>query len=152
MPEKRTFEQDWSKFETPGGTSVTLTPTGGGGMIRGGSPTIFINDMNRAVRFYSETLGLKIAYRSGDKFCMIDAGDGLMISLHPPADNAAPPGTNGATQVGLNVTQAIEQVVETLRTRGVKFNGPIVDDQGKVKLAFFNDPDGNMLYLCQVSW
>lgn len=121
-------------------------------MIRGGSPTIFITDMNRAVRFYSETLGLKIAYRAGDKFCMIDAGDGLMIGLHPPGEHASAPGTNGATQVGLNVAQPIQQVVDTLRARGVNFHGPVIDDQGSVKLAFFNDPDGNSLYLCEVKW
>ena len=151
MAEKRTIEQDWSKFEMPGGTSVTLT-SAGGGMIRGGSPTIFITDMNRAVKFYTETLGLKVAYRAGDHFCMIDAGEGLMIGLHPPAESAGPPGTNGSTQVGLNVTQPIEDVVDVLRKRGVNFHGPINDTDGAVKLAFFNDPDGNTLYLCQTKW
>ena len=121
-------------------------------MIRGGSPTIFVTDMNRAVRFYNETLGLKIAYRAAEKFCMIDAGDGFMIGLHPPGEHAGTPGTNGATQVGLNVSQPIQDVVDALRKRGVNFHGPVIDDQGSVKLAFFNDPDGNTLYLCEVKW
>ena len=131
-----------------------MTLTGPGtGMIRGGSPTIFISDMDRAVKFYSETLGLKIAYRAGDKFCMIDAGEGLMIGLHPPAENSGKPGTNGATQVGLNVAQPIDDVVAALKAKGVKFHGPVIADaNGGVKLAFFNDPDGNMLYLCEVKW
>ena len=153
MAEKRTFEQDWSKFEAPAGTSVTLTPGRGDGLIRGGSPTIFITDMNRAVKFYSDTLGLKVAYRAGDHFCMIDAGEGLMIGLHPPGDHAGAPGINGSTQVGLNVAQPIDEVVATLRTRGVNFHGPVISDaKGGVKLAFFNDPDGNTLYLCEVKW
>lgn len=118
-------------------------------LIDGGSPTIFITDMNRAVRFYSQTLGLKIAYRAGDHFCMIDAGGGLMIGLHPPGEHTPTPGSEGATQVGLNVAQPIQNVVDELRSRGVNFHGPVIDDSA-VKLAFFNDPDGNVLYLCEV--
>jgi catechol 2,3-dioxygenase-like lactoylglutathione lyase family enzyme len=49
--------------------------------IYGGSPTVFVTDMSRAVRFYNERLGLKIADRAGDQFCMIDAGDGFQIGL-----------------------------------------------------------------------
>jgi catechol 2,3-dioxygenase-like lactoylglutathione lyase family enzyme len=118
-------------------------------LISGGSPTVFVTDMNRAVRFYNETLGLKIAYRADNHFCMIDAGDGLQIGLHPPGKNVPPPGTNGAVQIGLNVAQPIEEVVATLRRRGVNFHGPVIDDFA-VKLAFFNDPDGNVLYLCEI--
>jgi catechol 2,3-dioxygenase-like lactoylglutathione lyase family enzyme len=44
-------------------------------------------------------------------------------------------------------------VVETLNARGVTFldsgPGPVRND-GPVKLAFFHDPDGNVLYLCQM--
>ena len=44
------------------------------------------------------------------------------------------------------------QVVETLQSRGVKFQqhgqDPIADD-GAVKLAFVSDPDGTALYLCE---
>lgn len=118
-------------------------------LIEGGSPTLFVRDMNRAVRFYNETLGLRIAYRAADHFCMIDAGAGLQIGLHPPARNAAQPGTRGSIQVGLNVTRPIQEVVDELTSRGVNFHGPVEDD-GAVKLAFFNDPDGNDLYLCEV--
>ena len=119
-------------------------------LISGASPTIFVTDLDGAVRFYNETLGLEIAFRAGPHFCMIDAGGGCQIGLHPPGTNTPPPGSNGGTQVGLNVTQPIEQVVSTLTHRGVKFLGPVIDDGKAVKLAFFTDPDGNMLYLCEV--
>ena len=127
--------------------TVSTSPTTK--LIEGGSPTIFISEMNRAVRFYTQTLGLKIAYRAGDHFCMIDAGGGLLIGLHPPGDHTPTPGAEGGTQVGLNVAQPIESVVNELRGRGVNFHGPVIDDSA-VKLAFFNDPDGNVLYLCEV--
>ena len=118
-------------------------------LISGASPTIFVADLDRAVRFYNETLGLDIAFRAGPHFCMIDAGSGCQIGLHPPGPNTPPPGSNGGTQVGLNVNGSIESVVHTLTARGVKFTGPIIDDKA-VKLAVFTDPDGNILYLCEV--
>ncbi|MEE9296192.1 MAG: VOC family protein [Phycisphaerae bacterium] len=60
-------------------------------MIQAASPTIFMTDMARAVAFYTEILGLRLQYRAGDHFAMIDAGDGLSLGLHPPAKSAAAP-------------------------------------------------------------
>ena len=118
-------------------------------VIEGGGPTIFVSDFDRAVRFYTETLGLALMYRGGNEFAMIDAGGGLTLGLHPPSNSAGAPGTSGGIQIGFNVTAPIEQVVETLKERGVTFRGPVKND-GSVKLAFFGDPDGNDLYLCEV--
>ena len=117
-------------------------------MINGGNATIFVSDLDRAVQFYSDTLGLKLVYRAGPHWAEIDAG-GMHIGLHPHGTDMPKPGTHGSISVGLNVTQSIEGVVETLKKRGVKFAGPIVDDK-TVKLAHFGDPDGNELYLCEV--
>jgi catechol 2,3-dioxygenase-like lactoylglutathione lyase family enzyme len=123
-------------------------------LLQGGSPTIFVADLQRAVDFYTKTLGLGLLYRAGDHFAMIDAGGGLVIGLHPPGARSPQPGSSGSIQVGLNVAQSIEYVVATLQDRGVTFREedgqPIVDD-GAVKLAFFADPDGTDLYLCEVA-
>lgn len=118
-------------------------------LLAGGSPTIYVSDLDRAVAFYTATLGLGIEYRAGDEFAMIDAGDGLKIGLHPASKKGPAPGTRGAISVGFTVTAPLEQVVDTLRQRGVSFRGPIVEDTA-VRLAFFGDPDGNDLYLCEV--
>ncbi len=128
------------------------TDTSTGSLISGGSATVFVRDMDRAVHFYTEILGLSLLYRAGDHFAMVDAG-GFKIGLHPPATNAGAPGTRGSIQIGLTVAVPIAQVVETFKQRGVRFSGDagkeVVDD-GTVKLAFFADADGNDLYLCQV--
>ncbi|MCH8273727.1 MAG: VOC family protein [Armatimonadetes bacterium] len=118
--------------------------------ISGGTPTIFVSNMDEAVRFYTEALGLKLAYRAGDHWASVDAGDGLTLGLHPATERAPAPGTPGSVQIGLNVTGPIEDVVAALKSRGVPFRGEIVDDaEGAIKLAFFTDPDGNVLYLCE---
>ncbi len=121
--------------------------------IRGGNATVFVSDLDSAVRFYTETLGLQLQYRAGEHFAMIDAGNGLCIGLHPPAKNSAAPGTSGGIQIGLGVERPIADVVRDLSARGVTFksiDGQTIIDDGTVKLAFFGDADGNELYLCEV--
>jgi catechol 2,3-dioxygenase-like lactoylglutathione lyase family enzyme len=118
-------------------------------MISGAIATVFVKDMDRAVDFYTETLGLKLQYRADSHWAQIDAGGGFSIGLHPPSEKSPAPGTRGAISIGLNVVGDIEDVVTALKGKGVEFHGPIVDDT-QVRLAFFADPDGNDLYLCQV--
>jgi len=117
-------------------------------MIKGGNATIFVSDFERAVKFYTETLGMKIQYRAGNDWCAIDAGNGMSIGLHPAGDKSAKPGTRGAISVGLDVSGPLENVMAELTKRGVVFEGKIYEDD-PVRLAFFGDPDGNELYLCE---
>jgi catechol 2,3-dioxygenase-like lactoylglutathione lyase family enzyme len=121
-------------------------------LIRGGSATVFVSDLETSVQFYTNTLGLHLEYRAGDHFAMVDAC-GFLIGLHPPGPRTPAPGTSGSIQIGLTVSEPIERVVETLRERGVRFQeheGRVVIDDSTVKLAFFTDPDGTVLYLCEV--
>jgi catechol 2,3-dioxygenase-like lactoylglutathione lyase family enzyme len=118
-------------------------------MITGGNATVFVSDMNNAVAFYTETLGLELRQRFGDHWAEVQAG-GMVIGLHPKSDDAPAPGTSGAISIGLEVAGDIHTVVKQLSAKGVRFRGPVVNDGGAVALAFFGDPDGNDLYLCQV--
>ena len=121
-------------------------------MIRGGVATIFVSQMDRAVSFYTDTLGFDLVHRSGDHWASVDAGDGLMLGLHPVSGHRPKPGTTGSISLGFNVNSPIDEVVATLQSRGVQFRGPIQDDaDGGIRLAFFGDPDGNDLYLCEVT-
>ena len=67
--------------------------------ISGGMPTIFVSDMDAAVRFYIEALGLKLLERYGDHWASIDAGHGLTIGLHP-ASAQNPAGRVGSMTIG----------------------------------------------------
>src|SRR5581483_2474031 len=51
--------------------------TAGGAMFSSGNVTVYVADMDRAVRFYSEVLGLKLAYRFGNHWASIELGKGL---------------------------------------------------------------------------
>ena len=117
-------------------------------MIRGGLVTLFVRDIDRAVRFYVETLGMKLVEEasSGGRggWAVIDAGDGFRIALH---EGAAVEGRGAfAPSVGLFPKVPIQEAIAIYENRGVKFD---TKDDGPVTLAHFRDPDDNVLYLCQ---
>jgi len=118
-------------------------------MIHGGNTTIYVADINASIRFYTTTLGLELRMRAGDHWAEINAGPGLIIGLHPAEAHSPKPGTRGSVSIGFNVDEPLEDVVSQLKKKGVAFSGPIVEDE-HVRLAFFNDPDGNPVYLSQV--
>jgi catechol 2,3-dioxygenase-like lactoylglutathione lyase family enzyme len=117
-------------------------------MITGGNATVMVRDFDRAVRFYTETLGFKLLCRAGNEWAEIGAAAGLTIGLHAWGGHGPAPGSASGISLGLTVP-AIEPAIEQLRARGVEFRGPVVDNES-VKLAFFGDPDGNPLYLCEI--
>ena len=49
-------------------------------MYSSGNVTVYVSNMDRAVKFYSETLGLKLAYRFGDHWASVEALEGPQIS------------------------------------------------------------------------
>lgn len=56
-------------------------------MITGGQTTVYVSDMDRAVEFYTKTLGLRLALRAGNHFTMVDAGIG--VRYRAPSRGAA---------------------------------------------------------------
>ena len=115
-------------------------------MISGGNVTVFVSNMDEAIRFYTEVLGLKLGSRFGNDWATVDAGEGLTIGLHPASPKYPPPGTKGGVMLGLEVDEPIEAVVARLTGKGVRIKGSILqDDPGK--FANLEDPDGNPIYL-----
>jgi len=120
-------------------------------MFRSGNVTIYVSNMDRAVRFYNETLGLKLAYRFGDHWASLDAAKGLTIGLHPTSAAASAEERKGGPAIGLELSGKIEDAMKTLKERGIHFH--TVANEGKAgKFAHFHDPDGNLLYLAELNW
>jgi catechol 2,3-dioxygenase-like lactoylglutathione lyase family enzyme len=117
-------------------------------MLAGGLATIYVTDMERAIRFYTETLGLTLVSRSEEIWAVIDAGGGFTLGLHGMHAGSPQPGTRGPISVGLTITEPFDQVVETLQKRGVSFRRP-PSEGANVRLAFFGDPDDNDLYIVE---
>jgi catechol 2,3-dioxygenase-like lactoylglutathione lyase family enzyme len=117
-------------------------------MFRGGVVTVYVSDMDRSVRFYTETLGFTLTERHGNHWASLDGGPGLTIGLHP-ATPEIPAGRQGSIAIGLYLEQPIGEAMNRLMSRGVAFSGPVIDDKA-LSLAFFIDPDGNSLYLAEM--
>jgi catechol 2,3-dioxygenase-like lactoylglutathione lyase family enzyme len=104
----------------------------------------WVSDMDRAVSFYRDTLGLPLVRQDGPSWAAFDAG-GMTLALHGNVDGRAlEPG--GATAVfdveDLDVAQAL------LAARGVSFDHE-GDVTGYARFASFRDPDGNTLQLIE---
>jgi catechol 2,3-dioxygenase-like lactoylglutathione lyase family enzyme len=120
-------------------------------MFSSGNVTIYVANMDRAVKFYSETLGLKLAYRFGDHWASIEVGKGLTIGMHGASADEPPVERKGGPSIGLELSGSIEEAMKILESRGVTFHG--LRNEGKAgKFAGFSDPDGNQLYLAELNW
>ena len=117
-------------------------------MIKETNVTLMVSDMERSVRFYSNTLGLKVKARYGDHFAQIES-PGTIIALHPATKGGPKPGESGSISIGFSVDD-LDKATAELTKKGVIFSG--TTDDAQVRLAFFADPDGNPLYLSQNKW
>jgi len=116
-------------------------------VLKKGTATIYVSDIDRAVKFYSNVLGMRVKSHFSKDYAELEM-PGLTIGLHPPTKSGPPPGSSGSISLGFLVDD-LDSVVSNLKGQGVEFRGNVIDD-GPVKLAFFGDPDGNSLYLTQM--
>ena len=119
-------------------------------MISGGNVTVMVSDMDAAVAFYTEVLGLKLTNRFGNHWATVQAGQSLVIGLHPASPKRPAPGTKGSMLIGIEIDERIEDVIEKMQRKGVRFTGPIIKDAPGCFVDFV-DPDGNSLYLWETS-
>lgn len=101
-----------------------------------------VTDMQRAVGFYADTLGLKVTQQES-VWAELEA-DGLKIGLN--ARDEETPGGEGGAVVAFRPNTELEQAVEDLGAKGVQFNDGISDHPWG-RIANFVDPDGNALQL-----
>ena len=114
-------------------------------MIRGGNTTLMVSDFDRAVRFYTDILGLKLKNRFANEWAEVET-PGLTIGLHPSRPGM-PAGGASHISIGLGV-EDLDAVMADLRKKGVEFQ-PIRDAGEAGRFASFSDPDGTSLYLHQ---
>ena len=120
-------------------------------MFSSGNVTVYVTNMDRAVRFYTEVLGLRLAYRFGDHWASVEVGKGLTIGLHP-ASAESPAGRKGSMSIGLELSGVtIRDAMVQLEAKGVKFEG-VLNEGKSGSFVGFSDPDGNQLYLAQLNW
>jgi catechol 2,3-dioxygenase-like lactoylglutathione lyase family enzyme len=116
--------------------------------------TIAVSDLDRAKKFYGETLGLKVKDERADGVTYEDSAGGWFLVY--PSQFA---GTAQSTYMSFEVGN-LEDAVAQLRAGGVVFeeydmpglktvNG--IAEMGGVRGAWFKDPDGNIIAVGEVS-
>ena len=124
-------------------------------LLSGGHAIVYVNDMDTAIRFYVQTLGMKLTYRFEDKFAALVAGRNLVVALHPRTPNTPIPGTKGSVTLGLIVDEPIDTVLSRLAKRGVRITGqsepgtPRAQSGGRP--VEIEDPDGNVITLWEAA-
>jgi catechol 2,3-dioxygenase-like lactoylglutathione lyase family enzyme len=114
---------------------------------------IAVRNLETARKFYEGTLGLKQVGTEGQELVAYRSGNSRLLLYR--SDYA---GTNKATTVTWTVGDDVESIAGALKAKGVTFEHydmPGVTREGDVhaagnrKIAWFKDPDGNIL--CIVS-
>jgi catechol 2,3-dioxygenase-like lactoylglutathione lyase family enzyme len=108
----------------------------------------FVRSTARATAFYRDTLGLTVAYE--DSFAAVFNIGGVTLRVSRVADFTP----HEHTVLGFNVPD-VEATVKALREKGITFNiypgfrqdelGILTLPGGTVRVAWFKDPDGNVL-------
>ena len=116
------------------------------------TPMIAVSDLDRAKKFYEETLGLAVDNEWGDEGLTLKSGDTLVNVYRSEFA-----GTNKATALNFDVDD-LEAEVSDLKSKGIKFEHydlPGLEQRGDLyvaegmKTAWFKDPDGNILSLIE---
>jgi predicted enzyme related to lactoylglutathione lyase len=114
-----------------------------------------VSDLRRAGTFYTETLGLHQKATGADGSLILDAGNGDAIGLMP-----AEAGAQSAHTVLSFEVDDITAEIRDLERRGVRFADYDLPDLktvdhvaelGGEKAAWFNDSEGNILCIHQVT-
>jgi catechol 2,3-dioxygenase-like lactoylglutathione lyase family enzyme len=115
------------------------------------TPMIAVKNIDRAKKFYEETLGLKTKEEWGEGVTMKSGATAISVYRSEFA------GTNKATALTFDVDD-IEKEVRELKEKGVFFEHydlPGLEQRGDLyvaegmKTAWFKDPDGNILSLIE---
>jgi catechol 2,3-dioxygenase-like lactoylglutathione lyase family enzyme len=114
------------------------------------TPMIAVKDLDRARKFYEDTLGLEAKEEMGGEVLTVQSGR-TPITVY----RSEFAGTNKATALTFDV-EDIESEVRELKEKGVffeQYDMPGLEQRGDLyvgegmKTAWFKDPDGNILSL-----
>ena len=112
-----------------------------------GAVILLVSNMEKSIKFYSETLELPIKTRSKDwtEFFNNDT----VLALHPAPKKKTILRTGSGTLVGFEVTD-LDSTVKKLKERRVKFfKRPKEEPFGKH--AIVQDPDGHLISIAEIN-
>lgn len=100
-----------------------------------------ISNMDEAIDFYVNHLGLELVNRYSNHYAELDA-NGFMVALHPTTSDVS---VGNNVSIGLGVYN-FDETIQMLESKGISFS---FEKGGYIRLAHFKDPDGNPLFLAE---
>ncbi len=133
---------------------------------------IVVRDMEKSLRFWRDVMGLSVAvdFREEGRFIetvqalsgvrlrmvKLRAPDGTMIELlHDEAHPTPPPGANRLCESGIRhvafTVADVESAWRAMRKEGCEIlSEPVTAPDGKARLFFARDPEGNLMELVEM--
>jgi len=110
--------------------------------------TFYVSDLERAKKFYEETLGLEKKYEYSS-YVGFECG-GVEVGLIPKLERGQKVSTLSPPVEFL--VDDVERVYNELKQRGVKFVKELHEEPWGGRQATFTDLDGNVLEIVQINW
>ena len=102
---------------------------------------VMVVDMDKAIDFYTDKLGLKLLNHYGNYYAEIQAPD-LLIGLHPKSEETV---LGNNMSIGFGVKE-FDQEVDVLKSKGITVE---IETDGWIRLAYFTDLDNNLLFFAE---
>jgi len=127
------------------GAIVNDTSNENCGLNEIGQIAVPVTDIERSIAFYRDTLGMKFLFQAPPDLGFFDCG-GVRLMLDGPAKAQA-----GNSSVIYYKVDDLQATFDTLSARGVAFEGEphmiAKMPDHELWMAFFRDPDANLLAL-----
>ncbi len=111
---------------------------------------ISVNDFKKAIKFYTEVVGLKLLECNEEwGWAELEGKNGgikLGIGQHRPQPGAIEPGQNAVMTF---TVENIDHAVKNFRQKGATLVGEIEEVPGHVKMQMVKDVDGNCFHLVE---
>jgi predicted enzyme related to lactoylglutathione lyase len=100
-------------------------------------------DMDAAVAFYRDVVGLELMRRDGDAWAQFEAGP-VRFALHGTDEDVG-----GRSGTAVFRVDDLEAARWTLSERGARFEEHVGEVEGLARFATFRDPDGNPVQIIE---
>jgi len=113
---------------------------------------ISVDNIEKAIEFYTKTVGLKLVEKSADYgWAELEGKSGARIGLSSDSgsgEDTVKPGQNGVMTF---TVKSLEESIDSMQKNGATMLGKIQEIPGHVRLQMASDPSGNRFQLVEVA-
>ncbi len=111
------------------------------------TPQLRTTDLDRSIRFYTEQVGLELAFRHADFYAGIRSGGGSFHLKHVDAQNPSIDFVNEGGHLHLYLgVDDVDSFGERLRSSGVELIQPPCNTDWGTRELVFHDDQGHTIY------